>query len=88
MSKSELRKDVIRERGALTPAAVAQKSALIQERIEGLAEYRQARTVMIYVDFRNEVATGGLIQAAMAAGKRVAVPVTDISNKKLTPSLL
>lgn len=88
MSKSELRKDVVKERNALPPDVAARKSASITRRIIDLEEYRQAGTIMVYVDFRNEVRTEALIKAAMAAGKRVAVPVTDIPGKKLTPSRL
>lgn len=88
MLKSELRKNVLKDRGALSPAEVAAKSARIIERLLGMDEYRRASTIMVYIDFRNEVQTGELVQRAMAAGKRVAVPVTDIAGRRLTPSLL
>ncbi|MCL6635477.1 MAG: 5-formyltetrahydrofolate cyclo-ligase, partial [Peptococcaceae bacterium] len=88
MSKSELRKDVLLARNALSPAEVAAKSARIIGRLLAMDEYRRAFTLMTYLDFRNEVQTGELVAKAMAAGKRVAVPVTDIAGRRLTPSLL
>ena len=88
MSKSELRKDVINARAGLPTAVVAEKSARILEQIKALEEYRQSRVLMVYVDFRNEVQTGLLIEDAMAGGKVVTVPVTDIANRRLTPSRL
>lgn len=88
MSKGELRKSVLKARSSLTLVQVAEKSARILERLLGLDEYKKASTLMAYLDFRNEAQTGELVQAAMAAGKKVAVPVTDIANKRLTPSLL
>ncbi|MEW5952570.1 MAG: 5-formyltetrahydrofolate cyclo-ligase [Bacillota bacterium] len=88
MSKSELRKDVINARNRLSAAEVAEKSARILERINSLREYRQAVALMAYVDFRNEVPTGDLIRGSLALGKLVAVPVTDIANRRLTPSRL
>lgn len=88
MSKSELRKDVINARAGLPAAAVAEKSARILERIKALGEYRQSKVFMVYVDFRNEVQTGFLIKEFMAGGKVVTVPVTDIANRRLTPSRL
>jgi 5-formyltetrahydrofolate cyclo-ligase len=88
VSKGELRKEVLQARAALSPAEVAAKSALIMERLIQSEAYRQASTLMVYVDFRNEAQTGDIVKRAMAAGKRVAVPVTDIANKRLTPSLL
>ena len=73
---------------SLSAAEVAEKSTCILERIKALREYRQTGVLMAYVDFRNEVQTGALISGSLAAGKQVAVPVTDIANRRLTPSRL
>lgn len=88
MSKKELRKNIINQRLALSAPEVAEKSAAIARGILNLKEYRLAKTIMAYVDFRNEVQTGEFIEKAMADGKRVAVPLTDIRGKRLIPSLL
>lgn len=88
MSKVELRKDVLKARSSLTSVQVADKSSRIIKRLLETEEYRRASTIMAYLDFRNEAQTGELVRAATAAGKRVAVPVTDIAGKRLTPSLL
>jgi 5-formyltetrahydrofolate cyclo-ligase len=79
---------VLKARDALSPAAAAEKSARIVERLLGMDEYRRASTIMAYLDFRSEVRTGKLVEQAMADGKRVAVPVTDVAGRRLTPSLL
>ncbi len=86
--KRQLRKDILKVRNSLTPAQVAEKSKKIAARLLDLDEYRRARTIMIYLDFRNEVRTGELVKESMAAGKIVAVPVTDVAGRRLTPSLL
>ncbi len=86
MTKGELRKDVLKQRAAMLLAQVEEKSAAIIKRIVCLEEYIQARIIMAYVDFRNEVRTGALIEHCLGSGKRVAVPITDITNKLLTPS--
>lgn len=88
MPKRELRKDVINARNGLSDTEVVEKSARILERIKSLPEYRQSKAIMIYVDFRNEVQTGLLIKDALAGKKVVTVPVTDIANRRLTPSRL
>ncbi|SHE93009.1 5-formyltetrahydrofolate cyclo-ligase [Desulfofundulus australicus DSM 11792] len=88
MNKSELRKDVLKARGSLSPGEVAEKSKRILRRVLSLEEFQRARTLMAYVDFRNEVQTGALIMESMARGKRVAVPLTDVASKRLVPSLL
>lgn len=86
MSKGELRKGVIKARAALDPEQVELKSAKIIEAVMSLEEFKKAGVLMAYVDFRNEVRSGPFIKAALAAGKRVAVPITDIAGKRLTPS--
>lgn len=79
---------MLRERNALTPDAVAEKSSRIIKKLITVDEYRSAGDIMTYIDFRNEVQTGNLIKRAMAGGKRVSVPVADVVNRHLTPSLL
>lgn len=86
MSKNELRNSVIAARNKLTAEEIKDKSAAVTKRFLELAEYRRAGTVMAYVDFRNEVQTGSIINDALRRGKRVVVPITDVANKKLTPS--
>lgn len=88
MSKKELRKKVIKERMELSAQEVAGKSAKITRTVLSMEEYRRARSIMAFVDFKNEVQTGELIRAAMADGKRVSVPLTDLKGKRLIPSLL
>ncbi len=88
MSKSQLRKKIIQVRNNLTAAQVAEKSQNIAARLLDLEEYRRSRSIMTYLDFRNEVQTGDIIVKSLAAGKKVAVPVTDTAGHRLIPSLL
>jgi 5-formyltetrahydrofolate cyclo-ligase len=86
--KRLLRKEMIKERNTLSPVQIAGKSAVIVDRLLMLDEYIDARCIMVYLDCRSEVQTGGLVVRALADGKRVAVPVTDTANRSLTPSLI
>lgn len=86
--KNFLRKEMLKARGALTPAQVMEKSALVTQRLLAMEEYRRASTIMAYMDFRNEAQTGELVVAAMGAGKKVAIPCTDIAGRRLVPSLI
>lgn len=88
VSKTAIRKTALQGRIALSPEEVAGKSALIMEKIMAMKEYLQAGTMMVYLDFRNEVQTGALVRQAMTAGKRVVVPLTDVSEHKLVLSIL
>lgn len=86
--KSIIRGDLLKLRCALTPGEVSEKSKVVIERLLEMEEYRKASAIMTYVHFRNEVETDGLIRQAMSDGKKVVVPVTDIFNRRIIPSLL
>ena len=74
-AKRELRRaaaaarDAVRNRAEAAGAACAHLSAL--------PPYRSAATVLWYVSMPSELATGRAIEAALAEGKRVAVPWCD-----------
>ncbi|MHB8170145.1 MAG: 5-formyltetrahydrofolate cyclo-ligase [Thermincolia bacterium] len=84
--KGELRKDILRSRRALSKEEVAVKSSKVAQWLFDLPEFNKARVVMFYLDFRNEVQTGEMINKALTMGKRVVVPITDTKNVKLIPS--
>ncbi|HBC91463.1 MAG TPA: 5-formyltetrahydrofolate cyclo-ligase [Pelotomaculum sp.] len=88
MLKSIIRGDLLKRRRALPPGEVAKKSKKIIKRLVEMEEYQNASVIMTYLHFRNEVETDGLVRQAMADGKRVVVPATDVSNRRIIPSLL
>jgi len=53
----------------------AQKSAIIRDRLFNEEEFKRARVVMFYVSLQDEVDTLAMIDEALKAGKRIAVPV-------------
>lgn len=88
MLKSKIRSELLKLRDSLTPGEVSEKSKVITGRLMEMEEYQNASVVMTYVHFRNEVETDSLIRQAMSDGKKVVVPVTDIFNRRMVPSLL
>lgn len=73
--KSELRRELIARRAALTDREA--RSAAICARVRGLPAFAAAAAIHCYLAMRSEVATRPLIAAALAAGKAVAVPVLE-----------
>ena len=63
-------------RRANQPDAERQSRQIFQQ-IASLAEYAGAGTLMIYLDFRDEVRTQWFVPAAWAQDKRVVVPYCD-----------
>jgi len=80
--KAAIRADLRRQRQALAPEWVAETSAAIARRVAGLPEFEAAETVLCYLALPEEVQTEGLIRAAWAAGKRVAVPAFRAEKKE------
>lgn len=81
--KRQLRQIILAAREALSPAAIAAKSAAIADRLRAEPAYRAARTVMFFVAMRSEVRTEDLIREALANGQRVAVPITRLEERRL-----
>ena len=86
--KAVIRQFILQLRDALDPQERASHSLLIKESLFKLPQFLAARSVMFYVSFRSEVETHDMIREALASGKTVVVPVTDMKNKRLALSRL
>ncbi|MHB1127467.1 MAG: 5-formyltetrahydrofolate cyclo-ligase [Bacillota bacterium] len=84
--KKQIRQQIIRHRLEMKAEEVRKKSQAIMDRLLKEEMYRQAKTIMVYVDFRHEVETGGIIQKALEGGKIIAVPVCESREVRLIPS--
>lgn len=85
-AKQTMRLAAKARRSALSPADIEGKSRSIAGRLLSLAD--GAETVMVYVSKPPEVETGGLIDALIAAGKRVIVPIIEKEGRTLRLSYL
>ena len=72
--RNVLRSELIRARKALDPAEWERHSAAVQRRVLALPEWRDARTVAMYIAVRNEISTDEIIRRAWAEGKQVLLP--------------
>jgi len=86
--KDELRKIVKEKRNRLQKIDVLTKSSQIKKRVFDLKEFKQAKTVLFYVSYDNEVYTHDMIKESMLMGKRVVVPKSDTNNNTLLLSKL
>ena len=87
-SKEHIRKRILAKRRGLAPDLMAGHSARIVRRLTHLTVFRQARSVMTYVSKDNEVDTHRLIRCMLSRGKRVSVPCTNPSEKRIVPCLI
>ncbi|WP_137293915.1 5-formyltetrahydrofolate cyclo-ligase [Nocardioides dongxiaopingii] len=74
-AKVALRDQVLTARNRLTPAEVGAHARALVEHVLAAPEVRRAATVAAYVSVGTEPGTGLLLDALLAAGRRVVLPV-------------
>ncbi len=85
-TKQEFRREVSRRRRELKAEDAVRMSALITEKVLKLNEYREASLILVYIDYKNEVQTRQIIEAAWRDGKLVAAP--KVNGKEMDFYLL
>jgi len=83
--KSSLRREVLGRRSALPAHEIQRLSSLAGSRLLELPELIRARTVMFFVSFGSEIETLPILERALAAGKRVVAPRSDVARRGLVP---
>ncbi|QQQ86784.1 5-formyltetrahydrofolate cyclo-ligase [Peptacetobacter hiranonis] len=84
-TKNSLRKAVLSFRNSLDKSSVLSMSADIFRQFLSIEKIQTSSRFMLYVDFRNEVATREIISDLLDLGKEVYLPVTLKYEKKLIP---
>ena len=74
VNKKELRARVKAQKRAMTEEQIQEKSRLLGERFRACEAYQKAQTIYGYLPYNQEVRTVPMLEAALADGKRVAVP--------------
>ncbi len=78
-----MRKAILAARDHLNAEEISANSEAIRQRLLASDEITAAATICSYVSFRSEVQTLPLIESLLARGKRVVVPLTRISERRL-----
>lgn len=84
--KKEFRKKVIHTRNSKSSDFISKNSAIITDKLLKMDCINNANTIMLYLDFNNEVKTYNLIKKLLSLKKIVAAPITQLEEKKLIPS--
>jgi 5-formyltetrahydrofolate cyclo-ligase len=85
---SYYRNQILSKRDSLSFSTLSYLSKKITDNLRGLKEYQTSRMSFIYVSFRSEVDTHQLIRERLNNGLQVAVPKTDVTNRRLETYLL
>lgn len=79
-AKLALRDQLVTARGKLPLAELAERSRATRDLVLAAPEVRRAATVAAYVSVGREPGTGVLLEALVAAGKRVILPLLQADN--------
>ena len=82
------RGQILSERDRLSFSTLSYLSKKITNSFRKLEEYKNSRMPLIYVSFRSEVDTHQLIRERLNSGLEVAIPKTDVTNRRLGTYLL
>ncbi|MFB3895084.1 MAG: 5-formyltetrahydrofolate cyclo-ligase [bacterium] len=88
INKSELRKQMIVWRKSLLWQDVIKRSEQIGVRLFSSTEFRQAKRIMFYVSYDNEVYTHTMIKHALKYRKQIFVPMSQVNLHTLAISEL
>ncbi len=83
MDKAALRDELRARRRGLGPAELGRAEAGAAAHLLAWDGWRSARAVALHAAVRGELPTGAVIAAALAAGKRVALPLSEASRMSL-----
>ncbi|WP_422486179.1 5-formyltetrahydrofolate cyclo-ligase [Gudongella sp. DL1XJH-153] len=88
MDKKTIRELILQERSKLSESARKSHSRKIIDLLKATKYYKEAKVIMCFVSFNDELDTHQFIKEALLEGKRVIVPITVQETKKLIPSEL
>ncbi len=77
LDKIAIRKQLLDKRASLGSELLDKAGKTAAEKLLSMEEYLAANTVMVYMDFRNEVPTSGIIGQIRRVGKKLILPFTD-----------
>lgn len=82
--KSALRAEMLRRRHAMRFDERAAADAAIAEAVTALPAFQAAKQIFAYVSVAHEVGTQALLEASLAAGKTLGLPVCDTVAHTMT----
>jgi len=88
LDRDRLRRETLAARDKLPGRELEEKSSRINARLRQVARFSSCRTVMFYAGFRSEVRTAEAIADCLAAGIRVALPLSVPVGRELLPYLV
>ena len=84
--KRAIRDHMLKIRGKMDKEEVKKLSNEIMNKLKRLPIYKESQTIMLYLDFNNEVISYDIIEECLEMGKRVLVPFCVKSDMRIVPT--
>jgi 5-formyltetrahydrofolate cyclo-ligase len=81
--KKALRKQILEKRNTLSPSQIQDYSDKILKKLQNLNVYDDSKNIMIYMDYKNEVATKNIIADLWKSNKMVIIPRVNTTTNFL-----
>lgn len=88
MDKKLLRKELMKNRDALTLKEINEHSEQIARNLYETSLYKQSQNIFIFVSYKSEVNTHEIIKYSIERGKNIYVPIVDKKTKTMKASRL
>lgn len=86
--KKIIRQKLLHKRESLAPDVVLTKSQKIFDTLKTFPLYQNAKSIMMYIDFHNEVKTNHMISDLLLQKKNVLIPISIPATKEIILSQL
>ncbi len=82
-TKAEIRKRILERRSSLTAEETEEKSKRIFSQLCALRSYKDAKMILVYMDYKNEVRTEAFIKNCITEGRRIALPKVEVYGSRM-----
>ena len=86
MDKKSLRKKVLEKRSKLSKKDIIEYSEIIANKLYEMDYYKNAKRLMSFISFKDEIHTHEIIKTSISEGKSIVVPITFPERKELKVS--
>lgn len=83
LNKKELRKKVLEAREKISDEELNRRSKIILEKVKEMDEFKNSKTIMIYVSYGKEINTYDFIRECISMGKNVITPICKYCDRTL-----
>lgn len=86
MDKKTLRKEILQKRATLSTENILEYSDIIESKLYETDSYKEAKNIMSFISFSDEIHTHEIIKGSIKLGKSIVVPVTIPKTREMKVS--